>query len=145
MSTPDDHDDQHAYEHLVEPATKPAPGAPPEHGAQWDEVHGRWERWDAGAGAWVVIGDAGDGVDPADEEVLAPHLARELLHAQELEADDRVREPDVARAPEPPEHVPGAQWNEIESRWERWDEAAGAWVAAETAVAAPSDGAATPD
>ena len=27
-------------------------------GAQWDEVHRRWEVWDEAAGEWVVVGDA---------------------------------------------------------------------------------------
>jgi hypothetical protein len=42
----------------------PTPGDPPEAGAQWNELAGRWERWDAGLGVWVVVGDAGPGVDP---------------------------------------------------------------------------------
>lgn len=108
-----------------------ATGPPPVHGAQWDEVHGRWEVWDEADERWVVVGDAGDGVAPDAENPLPAHLARELHHAEELEAHDRPDEPDVDRAPEPPEHVPGAQWNEVEARWERWDGTAGAWVPAE--------------
>ncbi|MEQ1787891.1 MAG: hypothetical protein ABL966_12620, partial [Acidimicrobiales bacterium] len=41
----------------------PAEGPPPVPGAQWDELHGRWERWDRVGQYWVVIGDAGDEVD----------------------------------------------------------------------------------
>jgi hypothetical protein len=104
-------------------------GPPPVHGAQWDEVHGRWEAWDAETEQWVVVGDPGDGVAPAVENPLPANLARELHHAEELEADDQPPVDDVERAPEPPEPVPGAQWNEVEARWERWDDAAGTWVA----------------
>lgn len=107
----------------------PEPDAPPpEPGAQWDEVHGRWERWDEASQAWVVVGDPGDGVAPGAENPLPALLARELQHAEELEAGEEPPEPDVERAPEPPEHVPGAQWNEVEGRWERWDDTAGEWV-----------------
>lgn len=108
---------------LPEPA-----GPPPVHGAQWDEVHGRWEVWDAAVEQWVVVGDPGDGTTPATENPLPANLARELHDAELLAAHDRPVEPDVDRAPEPPVHVPGAQWNEIEARWERWDDAAGAWI-----------------
>jgi hypothetical protein len=107
-------------------------GEPPVPGAQWDEVHRRWEHWDEATQAWVVVGeDAGDGVDPGAENPLPPLLARELQHAEELEAADEPDVPDVDRQPEPPAHVPGAQWNEVAGRWERWDEGAGAWVAVE--------------
>lgn len=123
--------DQEPFRHLVEPDAKAAPGPPPEHGAQWDEVHGRWEKWDDASQQWVVIGDAGDGVDPAEEIDIPPLLATELLRAQELEAGDEPPVEDVDRKPEPPEHVKGAQWNEVEGRWERWDDAADAWVAVE--------------
>jgi hypothetical protein len=111
----------------VERIPEPA-GPPPVHGAQWDEVHGRWEVWDEAVEQWVVVGDAGDGVAPAEENPLPAELARDLLLDEERHADDRPDEPDVERAPEPPEHVPGAQWNEVEARWERWDDAAGAWI-----------------
>lgn len=103
-------------------------GEPPVPGAQWDEIHRRWERWDDGAQAWVVVGDdAGDGVAPLDENPLTPTLARELLHADEVEAA-HAPAVDVGRAPAPTEALPGAQWNEVAERWERWDEASEAWV-----------------
>ena len=127
MSTPEDGNN---YEHLEAPVARPEPGAPPEHGAQWDEVHGRWEKWDDVLLAWVVIGDAGDGVEPAAEETLPPLLASELVHAEELEAADEVID-DVDRRPEPAQHVPGAQWNEVLGRWERWDDGVGEWVGVE--------------
>jgi hypothetical protein len=105
------------------------PGDPPVPGAQWDEVHHRWEVWDEDASTWRIVGDAGDGVPIADENPLPPLLARELLHAEEVEAahlpvSDVDRSSPVGPAPR------GAQWNEIEGRWERWDEATEAWVEA---------------
>lgn len=105
------------------------PGEPPVPGAQWDEVHERWEHWDEDAQVWVVLGDPGDGVAPEDENPLPSLLARELLHAEEQDLE-HVAVPDVPRAAEPPQGPPGAQWNEIEGRWDRWDEATGQWVAA---------------
>ena len=97
-------------------------------GAQWDEVHRRWERWDDSTNAWVALTE-GDGV-PIDQEVsIPPLLARELQHADDLPEREHV--PDLERRPEPPTHVKGAQWNELEARWERWDETADAWVAVE--------------
>jgi hypothetical protein len=103
-------------------------GDPPVPGAQWDELHRRWEHWDEASEKWVVVGDPGDGVAPEDENTMSPTLARELLHADEMELE-HVEVPDVARAAEPSEGPPGAQWNEVEGRWDRWDETAGAWVA----------------
>ena len=107
------------------------PGEPPVEGAQWDELHQRWEHWDEASRSWVVVGDeAGDGVDPASENPLPPLLARELHLAEELEAEDVPPVADVDRTPEPDAGPPGAQWNEVLARWERWDDAAGAWVEA---------------
>jgi hypothetical protein len=108
--------------------TAPPQGDPPVPGAQWDELHGRWEHWDETAQAWVIVGDRGDGIAPEDENTMAPALARDLLHADEMELE-HVEVADVARAAEPTEGPPGAQWNEVEGRWDRWDEATGAWVA----------------
>ena len=105
------------------------PGEPPVEGAQWDEVHLRWEHWDEASRSWVVVGDvAGDGIAPADENPLPPLLARELHLAEDLEAEDAEPVVDVERTPEPDGGPPGAQWNEVLSRWERWDDASGAWV-----------------
>lgn len=109
-----------------EPERAPAAGERPE-GAQWDELHRRWERWGEEAGAWVALGE-GDAVAVEAENPLPPLLARELHHEEELPHE---HVPDVDRAPEPPSHVPGAQWNEVEARWERWDESAKAWVPVE--------------
>jgi hypothetical protein len=107
-----------------------AQGEPPVPGAQWDEIHRRWEQWDEAAQAWMVVGDVGDGVAPLDENPLAAPLARDLLHADDLEAAEAAPVPDVDRAPAPTEAPPGAQWNEVAERWERWDEATEGWVEA---------------
>lgn len=111
------------------PVPAPMPGPPPAEGAQWDEVHRRWEVWDDAQGAWVVVGDSGTDVAPDEEPAIPPHLARLLVADAERhgdDADDGVI--DLRRIPEPDEHVPGAQWNEVAGRWERWDDAADAWV-----------------
>ena len=105
------------------------PGAPPVEGAQWDEVHRRWEVWDDPTGEWQVVGDPGDGVATADENPLPPLLAREVLLADELEAGHQVV-PDVARASPVGPAPRGAQWNEVTDRWERWDEVTESWVEA---------------
>ena len=105
------------------------PGDPPVEGAQWDEVHRRWEVWDDATQAWAVVGDPGDGVHPDAEEPHTALLARELHHA-----DEAIREDDVVTdiprdAPSGPAPR-GAQWNEVTGRWERWDEASASWVEA---------------
>ena len=105
-------------------------GEPPVPGAQWDELHRRWEQWDETSQTWVIVGDPGDGIAPEAESQMAPTLARDLLHADEMEFQ-HMPVADVARAPEPTEGPAGAQWNEVTDRWERWDEAAGEWVAAD--------------
>jgi len=125
----------HAGEGPAEPvddlARSASQGDPPLPGAQWDELHRRWEHWDEASQTWVIVGDPGDGIAPEDENQMAPTLARDLLHADEMEFQ-HMHVDDVARAPEPTQGPAGAQWNEVTDRWERWDEAAGEWVAAET-------------
>lgn len=109
----------------------PVPEGPPVDGAQWDEVHRRWERWDERAHAWVAVGDeAGDGVAPTVENPLPAPMARGLLHADDLADEAPPAVPDVQRAPAPGSGPAGAQWNEVANRWERWDEATEAWVEA---------------
>ena len=117
-------------EEVADTYREPIPGDPPEPGAQWDEVHRRWEVWDEAAQQWrAIAGDLDDGVAPADENPLPALLARELVHAEELEQQqehvaDRPRSTPQGPAPR------GAQWNEVSGRWERWDESAAAWVEA---------------
>lgn len=108
----------------------PQPSAPPVPGAQWDELHQRWEVWDEASGEWQVAGDdAGSGVAPSDENPLPSLLAREVTRGEELvAAQDPV--PDVDRASPQGPAPRGAQWNEIAERWERWDEATESWVEA---------------
>jgi hypothetical protein len=105
-------------------------GEPPVPGAQWDELHKRWEHWDEASQEWVVVGDdPGDGVDPGEENPLPALLERDLRLADEVEAahpplSDIGREAPAGPAPR------GAQWNEVVGRWERWDEARDEWVEA---------------
>jgi hypothetical protein len=124
----------HAGDGPAEPvddlARLPERGDPPVPGAQWDELHRRWEVWDDVAETWVVVGDdAGDGVAPEAENLLPPLLAREMLHADEVETQHQAVA-DVDRASPQGPAPRGAQWNEIVGRWERWDETAAAWVEA---------------
>ena len=98
-------------------------------GAQWDEVHQRWEVWDDATEQWVVVGDAGDGVDPSEENPYTALLARELHHADESVSHHEVV-PDVPRGGPSGPAPRGAQWNEVVGRWERWDEASASWVEA---------------
>lgn len=99
-------------------------------GAQWDELHNRWEHWDEESGAWVVVGDPGSARAPGDENPLPPLLAREITLGDEVEAAG-PHVPDVGRAAKPTGPAPhGATWNEVVGRWERWDDAAEAWVEA---------------
>jgi hypothetical protein len=115
----------------------PERGVPPLDGAQWDEVHRRWEVWDQSTETWVVVGDdAGDGVSTADENPLPPLLAREVQHAEEL-AMEHQPVADVHRSSPQGPAPRGAQWNEVTDRWERWDEATGAWVEATVEAEAP--------
>lgn len=111
------------------------PAEPPVPGAQWDELRGRWERWDEAAGTWMIVGQ-GAPVPRPDIEAVPAFLTREIHDAEELEANEPIHIIDVDRLAAPPQPVPGAQWNEVVGRWERWDEVAGAWVDAR--VDAPS-------
>jgi hypothetical protein len=108
------------------------PGEPPVPGAQWDELHGRWEHWDEAAGSWLIVGDSSASpVLPPARNAIPTSLANELGSHHDVDAE---REPvhivDVDRIVAPAESVPGAQWNEVVGRWERWDDAAQAWVEA---------------
>lgn len=103
------------------------PGEPPVPGAQWDELYRRWEHWDEAAQAWVVVGDdPGDDVAPGEENPLPPLLSRVMHEADALDAPPAT--PQEHRSPEPAEGPEGAQWNEVVGQWERWDDAANAWV-----------------
>ena len=106
------------------------PGPAPVRGAQWNERRRRWEVWDDAARAWMIVGDEpGERILALDDAELPPLLARELLHAEEIDTPDH-HVVDIDRAPPPPRPVPGAQWNEVVGRWEQWDQAVGAWVEA---------------
>ena len=107
-----------------------APGPAPVKGAQWNERRRRWEVWDDAVQAWMIVGDEpGERTLALDDTALPPLLARELLHADEIDAPAH-HVVDITRTPPPPIPVPGAQWNEVAARWERWDQRAGAWVEA---------------
>jgi hypothetical protein len=111
-------------------------GPPPLPGAQWDELRSHWVWWDEAAQQWVVAGEHGETRPAPTEPLLPPRLARELFHAEEIDPiEDHVI--DIDRVAAPPQPMPGAQWNEVAGRWERWDDAAGAWV--EAVAEAPSD------
>ena len=117
------HDDPHVdLDRLAVPDDPPVPGA------QWDEVHGRWEIWDEDAQAWFILTASGRERRPP-VEAIPSFLAREANRDDEIE-DDVVHIIDVDRIVAPSQPVPGAQWNEVVGRWERWDDAAGAWVEA---------------
>jgi hypothetical protein len=110
----------------------PKPGPPPLTGAQWDEVRGQWIRWVDDETGWVVVEEHPDHAvlgDPVDDVVLPAGLAHDLVvsHDLDLRHDEVVID---LVAPEPTVRVPGAQWNEIMARWERWDWAANDWVEA---------------
>lgn len=119
---------ENPYDRVDDIERESVPEEPPVPGAQWDEVHSRWERWDEDSASWVVVGeDAGDGVAPADENPLPAPLARELVRADDVEPEERYQDVDRTPAPGlPPE--PGAQWNEVDARWERWDDTSSSWV-----------------
>jgi hypothetical protein len=128
LEDPQDHDQ------LIDLTRTPRQGDPPVPGAQWDELHERWEHWDDAAEAWTIVGDAtGAPVLPPHENPIPAFLARELLHADEVE-EEVIHIIDVDRLAAPAQPVPGAQWNEVVGRWERWDEAADGWVEAVTSA-----------
>ena len=54
----------------------PVPGPPPVGGAQWDEVHECWERWDELDGRWHVVAVHHGDIDeaPADDMIRPPAL-----------------------------------------------------------------------
>jgi hypothetical protein len=105
-------------------------GDPPVEGAQWDEVHRRWEHWDEASGQWKIVGDdSGDAVAPREENPLPALLARELVLAAEAEETHQVI-PDLPRQSPTGPAPRGAQWNEVSARWERWDEESASWVEA---------------
>ena len=123
----------HVGEHHAEPVDDVGrmaeKGEPPVEGAQWDEVHERWEVWDDAVEQWVVVGDPGDGVDPGEENPYTPLLARELRLADEVTSHHEVVA-DIPRGAAPGPAPRGAQWNEVTARWERWDEASESWIEA---------------
>lgn len=125
------HDDQN----VIDLDRLARPDEPPVPGAQWDELRGRWERWDEAAGTWMIVGQ-GAPVPRPDIEAVPAFLTREIHHAEDLEANEPIHIIDVDRLAAPTQPVPGAQWNEVVGRWERWDESAEAWVSAR--VDAPS-------
>ena len=113
----------------VEDHRRVAPrGEPPVPGAQWDELHQRWEAWDDATETWLVVGDDPGRVAPADENPLPSVLARSERLVDDLDTE-RVEAPERRQA-EPDDAPRGAQWNEVAGRWERWDEGADAWVEA---------------
>jgi hypothetical protein len=74
---------------------------------------------------------------------LRNELDEELFDEMREDAEDAPR-----GAPEPPQHVEGAQWDEVHSRWIRWDAAADAWVPVDDSPAAgdtPADAASDAD
>lgn len=123
-------DDPHRGDPVADVPRAPLAGDPPVPGAQWDELHNRWEHWDEESGTWVVVGDPGSGRAPGDENPLPSLLAREVTLGDEVEAAE-VHIPDVGRLPTPSGPAPlGATWNEVVGRWERWDDTTEAWVEA---------------
>ena len=48
----------------------PVPGPPPVAGAQWDEVHARWEAWDERIERWYVVGGPREEREPADIDTV---------------------------------------------------------------------------
>ena len=98
-------------------------------GAQWDEVHRRWEVWDEATEEWTMVGDAGDGVAIA-ERTRCRRCSRGTSCTPTSSRPPTTSVADVERASPVGPAPRGAQWNEITDRWERWDEATDAWVEA---------------
>jgi hypothetical protein len=136
----DEGDLSRAADQLIDLDRAAQPGSPPVPGAQWDELHRRWERWDEEAQGWRIVGASGDIVRPPSEGPVSAFLAGEVARAAhtgepaaEPDADDddgRIHIIDVDRLAAPPQPVPGAQWNEVRGRWERWDDVLEEWVEA---------------
>lgn len=121
-------------EPVADYARAPRPGGDaPVPGAQWDELHDRWEVWDEPTRTWLAVDPVtGARTVPVDDLPLPPPLlGEEARPAVEIDlSEPHVIDVDRLAAPDHP--VPGAQWNEVVGRWETWDEAAGAWVEART-------------
>ena len=56
-------DDENETDRVIDLDRMARPGDPPVAGAQWDELHGRWERWDEQA------------VERSDRHLRRRHLA----------------------------------------------------------------------
>jgi hypothetical protein len=112
-------------EPAIDPARAPRPDGPPVPGAQWDEVRAQWEVWDDDAHAWLAVGGSGAQVLALDEMPVLPPTDLDGTDPVD-EAEDHII--DIDRLAAPPQPIPGAQWNEVAGRWERWDDAASAWV-----------------
>ncbi len=117
------------------------PSAAPVPGAQWDERHGRWLRWDESADGWLVVGDEASGTVELPADVPVSDIVRRELQRAEYERahpEEVTRVIDVDRAAAPPQPIPGAQWNEVRARWERWDDVIEEWVEARADAASSS-------
>lgn len=105
------------------------PGDPPVPGAQWDELHERWEFWDEVSQSWHSVDAEGRHATRPEAVGLQPLAPGSVPMSPDVETEDeRPHILDLDRLAEPAESVPGAQWNEVVGRWERWDESAEAWV-----------------
>lgn len=116
------------------------PEGAPEKGAQWDELHRRWLRWDEAAEGWVVLGDEGGRPVELPSDLPMSDVVRRELQRVDYEREhpeEVVRVIDVDRAAAPPQPVPGAQWNEVRARWERWDDVLEEWVEARAGASTP--------
>lgn len=110
----------------------PVPGAPPVPGAQWDEVHARWEVWDRSSAHWVVVAAAAAAMPVPVEEMEREPAGLDSLFGTETpepSGDDRWII-DLRAQPTPGDQIAGVQWNEVVGRWERWDDRTGRWIPA---------------